>query len=323
VRTPRWLGRRESIAWVVIPALGSWWHAHNLRDTWWFFDDWSLIERVLNVPLAEGLTTGFNGHFWMIGYLMYRVQVFAIGLESHTFIAAMCVACGLVLLVAIAAALRGGGVSTVVSLLIAAHVAYLGPGAQNMLFAVQAASMLTVGLCIGAGAVALTRPPNPTTMLLVGGALVVAVAGDSGHALSGILFASIVVLRSWRGKPRLVLVPGVAAVVSWHVLGDLSERWPGSVGTRASFAASLLTHTTGALIGRGGSAGAVMLCATIALVTIGLRAGFVTGRSRTLLVAAGASLVLVLAAIARRAPVWWATTSPARTGTSRMPPCPS
>lgn len=289
----------RTAAWVVIPLLGAWWHAHNLRGTWWFFDDWSVIDRVLRVPLRDGLLGGFNGHFWVVEFLVYRVQVHTVGIDSHRFVALCYVAVLAALVVALAAVLRAGGTPTLVSLGTAVVVTYLGVGAQNMLFAVQVAPMLAIAVCLAATAVALRFAPGRLAVAVVGGALLLSVGCDSGYALTGILLATVAVWRSWPGRARLAVVPAIVAVATWHLVGDLGPRWPGTVGRRAAFAVDLVLHTLGALVGRAIVAGTVLAIVTVVLIGLGLRSGHVTGAARTLLYAGGAASVLAVGALAQ------------------------
>ena len=198
---------RTSVAWVAIPLAGALWHLHNLRGTWWFFDEWSVIERVSHRAFFEGVTTGFNGHLWMPTYVLYRAQVSQFGIERHAFVMAAYVLVLVALDLAIAAVLRASSVPLLVALPMAALVTYLGVAGQNLLFVVQASSMLAMALCAAATALVLRRPPTRTTLTIVGVVLLCAVGADSGYALSGIVLASIVAVLTWswrRAWPALV-----------------------------------------------------------------------------------------------------------------------
>ena len=289
----------QVIPWLVVPALGAAWHAHNLRGTWWFFDDWSVFDRVVHVPALQGMAAGFNGHLWVLQYLVYRFQVTQLGIGSHAFVAGVYVLVLLGLQLATAAVLRAGRVPTLVSLLVAALATYLGVGAQNMLFAVQLAPMLAMALCVGAAALVLRRSPTRRTMLVVGLALLVSLGADSGYALSGVVLASVVVVRTWRGRPSLVIAPALASLAAWFAFADLGPSWPGTVTARIRFVAELTLHTTGGLVGRAAVAGGVLLALAAVLVLAGLRAGFVTGPARTLLYAGGASAGITVVALAQ------------------------
>ena len=298
-RRRRTLRPGQVLPWVVVPALGAAWHAHNLRGTWWFFDDWSVFDRVVHVPALQGMAAGFNGHLWVLQYLVYRFQVTQLGIGSHAFVAGVYVLVLLGLQLATAAVLRAGRVPSLVSLLVAALATYLGVGAQNMLFAVQLAPMLAMGLCVGAAALVLRRSPTRRTMLVVGLALLVSLGADSGYALSGVVLAAVVVVRTWPGRPSLVVAPALASLAAWFAFADLGPSWPGTVTARIRFVAELTLRTTGGLVGRAAVAGGVLLVLAAVLVLAGLRAGLVTGPARTLLYAGGASTAITVVALAQ------------------------
>lgn len=71
---PRGIKVLRWIPWIAIPGLGGFWAAYGLRHTYFFYDEWSMIDRVVRLPFWAGTTSSFNGHLWMLQYWLYRAQ---------------------------------------------------------------------------------------------------------------------------------------------------------------------------------------------------------------------------------------------------------
>ena len=61
--------------WIVVPVSGALWATRQLRHSYFFYDEWSIIGRVLHMPAGAGTMASFNGHLWMLQYWLYRAQV--------------------------------------------------------------------------------------------------------------------------------------------------------------------------------------------------------------------------------------------------------
>lgn len=289
----------RSAAWVLIPCLGAVWAVVGLRHTWFFYDEWSMIHRVTHLSAADGAFASFNGHLWVLQYFIYWSQVSWFGVDSHQFVAMSFVASLVLMHLAIAAVLRAAEVPLSVSLLGAGLVTYLGVASQNTLFAVQLSPTLTTALCFGSAAVALARPPTPWSMTTIGAWLLMAVGVDSGMALPGIVFATIVIAGVWRSRHVLVIVPALLALGAWFVAGDLGPSFPSSISTRLSFLMHLLLRSLGGVIGGTESSGTMLAVAAVVIVGIGWRRGVLAGTERTLLLAGTSTAFLTAVAIAQ------------------------
>jgi hypothetical protein len=284
-------------SWLV-PLAGALWAAWHLHRSYFFYDEWSMIDRVLHEPPLAGTMASFNGHLWMLQYWIYRAQVTWFGVDDHVFVAAVFVVALVVLHVSLAMLLRVSGLSPVSSTLLAGLLTYLGAASQNFLFAVQLSPALSLAAGAAASALALAGPPTGRRAVAVGSLALLAVALDSGMALVSVTLASVVTVLAWPGRARLAVVPGLLAVAFWAIVGSHGPAFPASLDVRAQFAGELLLHAAGALIGRGSRTGAVLLAIAVILVVSVLRRGEADARGRIMLVAGGAATTVVVAALA-------------------------
>jgi hypothetical protein len=124
------------VAWLL-PIAGVCWAAWNLRGGYFFYDDWAMIDRVLHTTPVEGMTTGYNGHLWILQDWVYRIQVFWFGVDANTFIRGVFLCSLLLLHLSLAALLRASGLSRASSMLLGGLLTYLGAGAENFMWPVQ------------------------------------------------------------------------------------------------------------------------------------------------------------------------------------------
>jgi hypothetical protein len=285
--------------WVAVPAAGALWAARYLRHSYFFYDEWSMIDRSVHLSAGPGLMSPFNGHLLMLQYLLYRAQVSWFGLDDHVFICVVFLCALVAFHASLAALFRASGLSRISSLLLGGLLTYLGAASQNFIFAIQTSPLLSPAACFAASALALARPPSPGRSLLVGALMLASVGLDSGMALLGLSFAVVVVALAWRRSAVLVVLPALLALGAWCATADLAPQFPAPLGPRAAFALHLLLRGLGCLVGRGELAGAAILLLSAAGIGYGLRRGHVTGNARIVLCAGTVATGVVTAAMAQ------------------------
>lgn len=149
-----------ALVWLV-SVLGVGWAAWNLRGGYFFYDDWAMIGRVLHTTPVEGMTTGYNGHLWMLQDWIYRIQVFGFGVDDNFFIRGAFVCALLLLHLSLAALLRASGLSRLSSMMLGGLLTYLGAAAENYMWPVQVSPTLAVAAGVAAAAIALRHAPAP------------------------------------------------------------------------------------------------------------------------------------------------------------------
>lgn len=275
------------------------WAALGLRGTWFFYDEWGMVDRVVSQSTWRSMTTTFNGHLWLLQDVIYRVQVNLFGIDRHLFVSAAFLVSLVFLHASTAAVLRACAVPLTASLLLGGLVTYLGPAAQNMVFAVQVSPTLAVAVAMVAVRVVLGGAASAPRACAVATLMVAVVCLDSGVAIMGLALSTVVVLCMWRGRHRLCVIPSLALMVLLLVFADRGPSWSGTVARRASFAVDLLLHSAGALVGSQQEVG-LIVCATVAgTLFVGWHRGIIERPSRVMLVAGGVSSLLTAAAIAQ------------------------
>lgn len=287
----------------LLPVVGVGWAAWNLLGGYFFYDDWSMIGRVLHTTPIEGMTTGYNGHLWMLQDPIYRIQVFWFGVDDNFFVRGVFMGALLLLHLSLAALLRASGVSPLSSMMLGGLLTYLGAAAENYIWPVQVSPTLAVAAGVAAAAIALRHGPAPAsapTPLAVAGVVVLtllSVGIDSAIALMAATLAACVTFLAWRGIVRFAGVPALAVLALWILFADRGPEFPADTATRAAFAVRLVLHSAGGVFGLGQPGGAVVLIVTIALIAFGLRQGSVDRRGRIMLAAGALSALIVAAAL--------------------------
>lgn len=284
-------------AWVVLPALGAWWAGRLVARTYYFYDEWSMVDRAVRSNMFDAATTSFNGHLWLVQDVLYRVQVAVFGVDDHAFISVLFVAALVVLHLSLAWLLHRGGVPGVASPLVAGLLVYLGSASQNFLFAVQVSPISAAACGLLATAIAIGHSPSRRARFAVAVLLLACVAFDSGIALTGLTLAGIAVLMSWGRRHAAVLLPSGALAAAWYLWGDLGASSAAGPLTLLEFAGHLLLRSAGAIVGSGEVAGAMLLGAASGVVTVQWRAGRLVGPPRILLVAGSAATAVTIAAL--------------------------
>jgi hypothetical protein len=297
------LTRRDVAAAALICALFTLWGALGLRGSWFFYDEWSLIGVELRRPWTSEILLNFNGHLWAVPYLIYRIQLYGFGLNSHLFVEVVFVATLLALQLSIAAVLRAGGVGVATSLLAGGGLAYLSAGLQDSTFTAQIGNNLATACCLFAVALVLRRPATGRVAAGAGALLVLAAGCDSGTALPLVIFAAVVMALTWRSPYALAAAPALGVLVAWYATVPLGPTFPGSFGYRLVFAGNLLLTSLGALTGLPVAAQFLAGCAVLAgavwLLARAWQRGRLTGERRTLLAGGLAATAVLIASIAQ------------------------
>jgi hypothetical protein len=307
-------------AWLVVLA-GAGWAGWHLRGSYFFYDEWSMIDRVLHTRSVDGMMASFNGHLWMLQYWIYRAQVFGFGVTDHLFVCTVFVCALVALHVSLATLLRASGLSRTSSALLGGLLTYLGVASQNFIFAIQMSPALSLAAGIAAAALALTgfdaaghaaRQPGrhaidgrgagalrPSTRRIwsVGLLMLLSVGLDSGTALMAVTLAGCVTLLAWRGTARLAILPAIVALGLWAALGDRGPDFPADLETRALFLGRLLLRAGGGLVGHGKTVGILVLAVFATIVFFALRRGYLDERDRIMLIAGTVTTIVIAGAL--------------------------
>ncbi len=289
---------RIVVAQVLVAALlGVLWAGRRLRHTYFYFDEWSMIGRVTQLGPIEGATTSFNGHLWLFQDGIFRVQALVFGLDSNTFIVVMFGLSLVALHLSLAALAVRIGVPLVPALMLAGLLTYLGPAAQNFVFAVQVSPTFATAAAVGATAIVLGRHPATRHCVIVSTLLLLSVLFDSGVGLLALALCGGSVVGLWPRQRWWVLAPSVLVTVFWYALGDLGPEFDATVGERIDFAARLLVRGAGAVVGGGAWAGVAVLVLLAVVLAVSARRIDRVGWSVTL--SAGIATTINIAGIAQ------------------------
>jgi hypothetical protein len=254
---------------VAVPLVGLALVASRYSDNWFFYDEWSMIHRVLATrgEVLQGATLLYNGHFYAICYLVYKAQL-ALGLGNHALVWGFFCASLLAVNVAVAMVLWAGGVPPLASAVAGAVIAYFGPGAQLMTFEFQFTMDSAIALPILCGYFVLRDRNRFRSSVLVAVLLLLSITFDSATAFAGLIFVAILVVLRWRDRWMWValcpsVVAGSALLAATH--GALLTQ-PATPAQEALFAVKLLLLALGGLVGGGKVAGVVVLIASAAVL---------------------------------------------------------
>lgn len=292
------MSRWALLAWIVAPLFGAWWALRRLVHTYYFFDEWSVISRVMHRSPWSDAWSGFNGHLWVFEGLVYRLQLHWFGADSRVLVIAVFVVSLVALHLVVATLMAQGGLPRAVAPVAAGAVVYMGLAAQNFVFAVQLSPMLAQTAGLAMGAIALARNPRMPAVGSVAALGLGAALLDSGIGTIGLVFGSVVVIASWPRRHVWVVAPGWLAVVLWTAFGDRGQDMSASVGQALDFAARLLVHSAGALIGGQFVAGFAVLITTVGAVVCLARRGALTGQLRAVCTASLSSTMVAVAGLA-------------------------
>ena len=269
--------------WVVVPLASVAWVAVRYRRSYFLYDEWVMIHRVVEGPWWREMLIGFNGHLWVLPYWMYHLQVNLLGVESSWFIFAGLCASLVALQVGVAAVLFRLGLPSGLALFAATIVTYFGRGSETMVLEYEFAANVALALCCFGGFVALRDRLDRKAAITVAALLVAAIAADSGLALLGMIFAGTLVVRLWPRRLAVVaLGPPLAALVAWTIL-DYSQvlvtqpcmncepvSFSAPLGASLSYAFNLVARAAGGLVGGFETAGVVGLAVGLTCAAVGL-----------------------------------------------------
>lgn len=250
------------------------------RDQWFFKDEWVFFRELTADPPAS-VWTPHNGHWSTVPMLVYRALFDLVHLSSYRpYIAVLL----LVHLVAVHLAWRlfqhaGAGIAA--STVLAAILAVLGSGAENLLWAFQIGFVGSVAVVLAVTLV-LDRPRPGPGRLAVGSGLAVASLLFSGISVPLLVLPAVVGLaRAGVRRTVATFAAPVVAYLAWLLLappneGDSFPR-PG-VGEGVHYVAAGLLDAVGSASGLGPLAGPLVLLAAV-VVAVVLRRGRSSART--------------------------------------------
>ncbi|MFL6205376.1 MAG: hypothetical protein ACJ739_08480 [Acidimicrobiales bacterium] len=275
----------DGLVWVLVPPGLVLWVAAQHRNSYFLYDEWVMLERVVAGQAVHQSLIGFNGHLWAVPYLVFHLQLGLFGAESSVLVFfALCMSL-LALHVSAALVLIRLGVPTPVAVLAAALVTYFGPGAETMVLEYEFAANLALALSLFAAYVVLRVPvPRPRDGVAVSVLLVAAVACDSGIALVALPFTILVVVVAWsRRWAAIALATPLLVLLVWTVLDQAKvfapdgcpNCWPATfsapLGWSLRFGFALLAQAAGGLVGAGQGVGYVVLLGGLVMLVIAVR----------------------------------------------------
>lgn len=289
-----------AVAKIVVAALiGALWAGRRLRQTYFYFDEWSMIGRVIHLGVIEGATTSFNGHLWFFQDMIFRVQARVFGLDSNGFLVVVFISSLVALHLALAALAVRIGVPLTPALMLAGLLTYLGPAAQNFVFAIQVSPTFATAAAVGAAAVVLGGTSTTRRYLAVGGLLQLAALFDSGVGLLALALVGGVVIGLWPRGSWWVLAPSALIIGIWYAFGDLGPKFEASVADRIVFAARLLLRGGGSLVGGGAWVGIFVVIVFASSFAVAFAAGRLDRTALTVMFAAGVATMVNVAGIAQ------------------------
>ena len=288
--------RRALWWWLVVPLLGVLWAWRRLRHTYFFYDEWSLIQQTVSSSPGSAASSSFNGHLWAIADLVYRGQVH-LGLDGRGLVLAVFVLSLVVLHVVLAAVLRRGGVPVPVALVGAGMLVYMGRASQNFIFAIQFSPTLAVAAGLAVGVIVVGKDATPRRLAAAAALPLVGIAVDSGAGAISFAFATVAVVCSWPRRTWWVVAPGASMLGLWTLFGDLGPEFPAPWWARAQFAARLLVRSAGAVFGGGVTMGVFVLVVSTAAVAWLVRRHEFHGSVRAVVLAGAAATAVAVVGI--------------------------
>ena len=238
--------------------------------SWYFYDEWSLINRVVTVPNA--ITAAFepyNGHLYTAAYITYKAASL-VGLDGHAVVWSVFCLSLLGMNAGVALVLWRAGVRPLLAVIAGAVVTYYGPGAQLATFEILFTWNGAIALPLIAAYLVIRKDADESVgiALWVGSLLLVAIGFDSASSYGGLLFVGVLAVWRWRFRLAAVaLVPALVGSVTFQLLaGGVPASSPASVGQRISLFWHLLMLPIGGFVGGGVLAGIVVCCSALAVV---------------------------------------------------------
>jgi len=287
------------VAFAAAGALGALWAWRVLRNTYFFQDEWAMLRRGTLLSPFDSAKLPANGHLWLFQDVVYRIQALWFGLDSNRFVVVVFLGTLVTLHLTLAAFARRVGMPLVPALLFGALLTYLGPAAQNYIFAVQISATLAVAAAVGSATLILGSPVTAKRSTFVAALMLLSVLLYSGIGLVSLSFGGSLVVLLWPRRRWWVLAPAFLAMASWIAFAGTGPKFPASVGDRAAFALELTARSAGALAGGGPLIGVIVLVAFAAVVASHVRAGEMQGPDRAVTIGGAITAVTLIAAISQ------------------------
>jgi hypothetical protein len=282
---------------ALVPIGGVALVATRYRRNWYFYDEWSMIQRVLvsSSPIRSAFES-YNGHLYLFAFMVYRVQL-ALGLNGHAFVWAIFCLTLIASNVAVALTLRTAGVPAFASVVGGAVITYFGPGAQLMTLEFQFGMVGAIAMSFFAAHVVLRQRSSFRAAVAVSSFLLVATTFDSGTATAGVVFVAVLLALRWHDRWAVVaLGPSVAAGATFLLASGPLPRWPAGIGAQARFAVHLVALAAGGLVGGRQIAGGIVLGVACIVFIPAIATGRMSREAGHCL-AAGLTAALVMTAI--------------------------
>jgi hypothetical protein len=287
---------------LLLPAL---WIASRYGHTWYVYDEWSVIDYTSAHHGLSDAFFDFNGHLWVLSFLVYKTQTALFGLAGHAFV--WSIFCGSLLAWAVSVRwlLRELQVPGWMATAAAGGVVFGGFAGQNLMFEVQFAPNTAFALGFCAAAVVLRwRSQRATVLAAV--LLTAAIGCDSAVALLLIAYVLVLVVGVVGVQPRLIgplLVPAALGGL-YFLFASKGQTYPASLKDSLRFGGRLVVDSAGAPAGGLARTGAVVLLLYVAAFMVAWRRKALPRLSLANLVAAtGATLILVVSLMITRAAV--------------------
>ncbi len=288
----------STVAIFAVPLLAVLIVATRYNRTSYFYDEWSMLQRVLTTRsnVINGATLGYNGHLYVVCYFVYKAQL-ALGLSNHALIWIVFCASLVALTVATTLVLRAGEVPLLPALAAAVVITYFGPGAQLMTFEFQFTMNAALACSLLAGFCLLTAKHRRRSSLYIAALLLLAVVLDSATAFAGGLFIAMLMLLRQRDRWAIIALAPSAflGALFTFVSHNALLAAPATINQRLAFAAHLTLLALGGIAGGGQIVGALMLVLTVSALGWSLRAQRLPRSTRDLVVAATVSALAMIA----------------------------
>ena len=288
------------VAWTVLPLLAVSIIAIRYHRTWYFYDEWGLIRRIINTRESfAGHVELYVGHLWLTNHLLYEIQVFWFGTSNHLFIWAMFCASIVLLVYAVSFCLLRLGVPSIVALAGGLVVGLFGPGGGLVSFEIDVGTILATALIFLAAAIVSRESPETSgEVVIVTLVLLLAVVSDSSVTLIGLLPIGALLIVQWSRRHASIALLPTLLVGLWTLTQTLPRFSAPTIAGQVNFGFKLLFGTAGGLVHGGPVAGGVMLALAIVVITIGWRRGALGRRVKASLVGALASVAVLCASLA-------------------------
>jgi hypothetical protein len=276
--------------------------ATRRNDFWFYYDEWDLVRLVVDPTGGSDLERAlhsFNGRMWASAYAVYAFQTRVLGIDSHLFVYSVLCMSLVALTVTSAAALRVLGVPAVLGFSIGVVLTYLGPAAQNAMFALLFTWSLVLALAFTCFVIVARAAPSVRAALAVAALLTLSAVTDSGVAALTVIVVGVFAALVWRDRVvALVIAPPAAVILAWMLATpDEPLGVKGGFLDEVELCFELLARSAGALVGGEAVAGTVALVVAITVVGFGIASGRVREQVLAATIAGGVGTVLTVVSV--------------------------